>query len=245
MNKYLSKLKIILIVFVVFLTSCTQDKDDYNGEYPELYSIAINSLLGAEGYHFGERKIPPNLKVIEEDEYGRKLYTYSEYNTVSAYSLIISQKSDDDYAYFYPDYNFISKSKGDFSGVEIEDLKKKNDWDKGIDVEKCIRVKITRKKGLSPIDDEDIIELYKKAFGKDALSIKSARQAIWFFIADDYGRSMYLGYGENKSYCVMLINPDGSYDEETWLMFLQDPNNYQDELKAFKELNDWNEPWTS
>ena len=48
----------------------------------------------------------------------------------------------------------------------IEELKKKNDWGKEIDIEKCIRVKITRKKDLSPIDDEDIIELYKKISAK-------------------------------------------------------------------------------
>jgi len=48
----------------------------------------------------GEVKIPPSLKVIEQDEYGRNLYTYTEHKPVSAYSLIISQKSNDDYAYF-------------------------------------------------------------------------------------------------------------------------------------------------
>jgi len=127
----------------------------------------------------------------------------------------------------------------------IEELKKKNDWGKEIDIEKCIRVKITRKKDLSPIDDEDIIELYKKDFGKDDFSIKSARQAIWFFMADDYGRSIYFAHGKNQSDCVMLINPDGSYTENKCIMELQDSKNYQEELKAFKELNDWNEPLTS
>ncbi|MDR0516579.1 MAG: hypothetical protein LBH25_05990 [Fibromonadaceae bacterium] len=38
----------------------------------------------------------------------------------------------------------------------------------------------------------------------------------------------------------MFFQPDGSYDEKNGFMELTDLNNYQDDLKAFKELNNWN-----
>ncbi len=243
MYKCLSKLKITLIIFVVFLTSCTQDKDDYNGEYPELYSTAIHSLLGTFGYGSSERRFDSQIAILEEDEYGRKLFSYYENTRISTYSLIINQKSDDEYTYFYPDYNFISNSENIFSEMEIEGLKKKNDWGKEIDVNKCDKRKITRNKATGQVSEKNLTELYKKALGNDA----SSSPTIKYFTSDKYGRSIYSGFGQfsSKRNAVMLFNPDGSYTENKCIMELPDLNNYQDELKAFKELNDWNEPWTS
>jgi len=37
----------------------------------------------------------------------------------------------------------------------------------------------------------------------------------------------------------MFFQPDGSYDENRDIMELKELQRYQDELKAFKELNDW------
>ena len=44
--------------------------------------------------------------------------------------------------------------------------------------------------------------------------------------------------------CVLAIifNPDGSYDEETCVLELNDFYHEQDRLKEFKELNGWNQP---
>jgi len=40
----------------------------------------------------------------------------------------------------------------------------------------------------------------------------------------------------------MMFQPDGSYDEVDGVLELTDLFNYQDELKAFKESNNWNQP---
>lgn len=57
---------------------------------------------------------------------------------------------------------------------------------------------------------------------------------------------MYVGTNRSRRlsdksrYVVMFFQPDGSYDEKNGFMELTDLNNYQDDLKAFKELNNWN-----
>ena len=248
------------IVFGIFLVFWSMyippGRRLYQGENPELYSIAINSVLGATGSAFDSS--PRNLAktiIIDEDSYGRKMFFYSERKMISTYSLHISQTSDDEYVWFYPDYNFISTSEGNpytksteeirsfFLAEDIEKLKEKNDWNMKINLDKCVKVEIVREKAQGSLEKAQILPLFQKVLGHSSPS-------IIYFITDDYGRSMYLGSGRFLSNdgpgfdkrIVMLFNPDGSYDENKSYFELTDLFNYQKELKQFKELNNWNQP---
>ena len=244
----LIELFIILIVISICLAGCRGRSGDYLGEHPELYSVAINSVLYTRGYILSERRISPELTLLEEDSFGRKMFTYSENLPVSTYSLIIAQTNDDDYVYYYPDYNFISASKNHFPKEDREKLKDFNDWGKEIDINKCVRVEIVRKKNDSPISNTQLEELYNIAFREDGINNKQ----FTFLSTDSYGRSIYVTLGKraehNQSmvtkyrYMLLLFDPDGSYDESRCIMELTDLYNYQDDLKAFKERNDWNMP---
>ncbi|MCL2518747.1 MAG: hypothetical protein FWF15_09310, partial [Oscillospiraceae bacterium] len=87
---------IIVIISIVSLSSCIPSwlkrRRIYEGEYPELYSIAINTLLGARGYGYSEQPFEPVIEIVDEDDYCRKLFIYFENSSISTYSLIISQK---------------------------------------------------------------------------------------------------------------------------------------------------------
>jgi hypothetical protein len=48
---------------------------------------------------------------------------------------------------------------------------------------------------------------------------------------------------DNPRHVVMLFQPDSSLDEERGVMELYDTHNYQTELREFKELNGWNQPF--
>ena len=233
----------IIVILALILLGCfgSRNTDDYRGDYPELYSIAIHSLLGSTGYGFSERKFDSEITIVEEDNSGRKMFLYFENTIVSTYSIIISQKVDDNYSYFYPDYNFISAADNDFSEEAIEGLKIKNDWDMPINTGKCVKVEIVRKKAEGPVSGGTLLELNSKALGDDAYNHLSS---IDFLTTDDYNRSIYFGYGEvgSERYIVMLFKPDGTYDESKCVMELTDLYSYQDELKEFKDLNDWNKP---
>lgn len=245
---------IFISLFAIFLVGCDSTKN--KGEYPELYSIAVNSLLGVLGYNsHGD----VSIEIIEEDSFGRKLFSYSEGET---YSLLISQKTNEPYVYYYPDYNFISKKwEGEgtsFTKEEVEDLKRKNDWDKELNESKSIKVEITRKKTKTEIhiEDKDFETIFKSvAQSKGYKGNDTIFRSAIYCTSDMYGRALYYAWGVGRDVngegvnqhslymdlkLIIIFNPDGSYNIDTSIMELSDMYNYQDALKAFKELNKWN-----
>ena len=72
----ISKL-ILLVSCILSLASCYIRKYEYLGDYPELYSVAVNSLLGAEGFQsagiIGREGLEPAISILERDNYGRVL----------------------------------------------------------------------------------------------------------------------------------------------------------------------------
>jgi hypothetical protein len=68
-----------------------------------------------------ENTVESILKIIEEDNYGRKLYFYYENRRVSTHTLVVSQKSDDKYAYYYPDNNYISMYSEDLDYFKVSE----------------------------------------------------------------------------------------------------------------------------
>jgi hypothetical protein len=223
-------------------------RPEYAGEHPELFSVAVNSILGAEGYGTSEIQHPPELIVQEEDSYGRTLFFYAEMKAISTYNLVICQKSNSEFAYFYPDYNFISSQNRTFSNEEIEALKIKNDWGKELSEKKCIKVDIVREKEVKSIEFNALREMYRDTLGDDAFPFDDSY--VSSFITDDYRRCIYIGYGkygerDHPSVAIMMLNPDGTCDPEAGAMELTDLYEYQDTLLDFKERNGWNEELTA
>ena len=269
-NRYIA---ITIIVLVVLLKAGCESTDySYRGDYPELFSVAINSILGTRGFIQTSRVFNPDIKVVDIDDYGRVLFLYHEGGGISTINLVISQKSDDEYVYFYPHHNFISiasmvSGRGfwyylnnppmpieeSFTREAIEELKRRNDWNQPLNLDNAIRTKIVNIKAdsVGPISNRVFNQAYVLAFEGDARE----RPAPSFFIADKYGRSLYLagGYAGSRTgsgvihgfrFIVLLFQPDGSFDVERGVMELHDLQQYQNELKAFMELNGWNEPWS-
>ena len=259
-------LAITVLVVILLATGCRFDDSQYyyTGEHPELFSIAINSILGTRGYIFDHVITNSDVRVVEHDDFGRTLFLYSEASNISSRSLVISQKSDDEYVYYIPHYHFISVSNfvnqdlsRDFTTVEgvefpteeIEELKIRNNWNQELDLESTVRVRIVTRKydQTGPIDNRTLGRYYDIALGEFALGRPSVR--INFCFTDDYGRSIYTAWGRhstltgNRVRKLMLFQPDGSLDESRGFMELRDLQRYQSELREFKELNDWNQPW--
>jgi len=85
----------------------------YVCDYPELFSVALASVLGTGsdiGWYY------PDIIILEEDDYGRILFEYDEEFLYP--SLLIIQRVEDGYAYFYPHYNFILSAQRGFSWAE-------------------------------------------------------------------------------------------------------------------------------
>ena len=258
-NRFKKKVAVGITIFSLAcaLTGCRFT--GYEGEYPALYTEAVNSLLSVRGYNSHDDAI---VEIIEEDAFGRVLFSYyldkSHYCGERIFGYLICQKVDETYVYYYPDYNYILNERNHvdipFSEEEIEDLKTKNDWGEEINEERFIKYEITRKKKEPnvKIEKKDYQVLIKKVamdHGRIVDESKAYPSPV-YLTSDSYGRMLFyvevdLGnsYKWNTEYILAIIfNPDGSYDEETCVLELNDFYHEQDRLKEFKELNGWNQP---
>ena len=257
--------RLVVVGITIFLFFCTLTgcnlllPTGYSGEHPALYTEAVNSLLSVLGWHsHGDSRV----KIMEEDAFGRVLFSYyddkSDYCGEDIFAYLICQKVDETYVYYYPDYNYILNEWNHvdipFSEEEIEDLKRKNDWGKEINEEKFIKYEITREKKKPNVKIED--KKFQAIFNKVAMNHGRIvdESTIYpytrYLTSDSYGRMIYYAEAslpnnhiEGIGYILAIIfNPDGSYDEETCVLELNDFYHEQDRLKEFKELNGWNQP---
>jgi len=261
-------LKVAVFVIAVayttsLLTGCAgrRGQEDYRGEYPELFSVAINSLLGARGYWTSEIRHEAGITIIAEDAYGRIMFSYWERSGISTQSRLIMQKSDESHAYFYPNFNFVSIApeqlirhydengrfyRASFPEEMIEDLKKLNDWGLPLEPERMVSVEIVRTKSSGPFGRNELRDAYRFALGDYA---HNRHVHYVFFRTDEFGRSIYLFSrwssmvaSTDNRHSVVLFLPDGTFDENIGVMRLTDFFNYQSQLASFKELNNWNMP---
>jgi hypothetical protein len=258
---------ILMLLIILSLTSCGAFDDlltpgriefEYTGEYPELYSVAINSILGTLG-HGGvpgptDRALQPNIRILDEDDYGRVLFFYDEgVSRLSPYmknlNLIIIQKAEGNYAYFYPYYNFNSSSyennRWEFTDEDIETLKEGNSWNQKLSEDsEFVRVRIARRKEDGPVSFEQLVQLYRLVFPDivSGPSVRNMDERMVFLRMDNYGRSIFLsvGAGDNQGkYFAILLQPDHSLDLETGVLEIVNHTSYQTELRLFKEANGW------
>lgn len=173
---------------------------------------------------------------------------------------MISQKSDDENVYYYEDLCFEAlKKRSDFDDEMEAALKERNDWNKPIDEDKltCRRIlKRVEKKfdyyeTRAPINisasREPINEILRSHV--DVGEYESIASEL--FDKDSFGRGLYFirciikrGGSWIDSYgpaYFMMIEPDGTYDESSFIIEV-DAYNYWEDLMEFKELHNWNEP---
>ena len=264
-------LSVCLLFCSVQLCGCS-DYKEYEGEYKDLYTEACYSLICHEGFLRSEDIHQSAIDLIEEDNYGRKLFSYYEeqwYSTADGQkyilSLLICQKSDDDYVYYYPDINYysvttqyinvghydshrpthVSDPLSKFKEEEIYAIKMKNDWNKEFREEKCIREKIITNKKEIEIDKTLLDGICNDILSKEDYSHLASYR---FLCEDEYGRKIY-GFNlivrsrEYHRYFAVILNPDMTYDRQTFSVEIYGPFNCQNELQELKLKNNWDMPY--
>lgn len=251
MKRIISFLMAISIVLVATSCDCFSC---YKGNNIELWTVALNSLLGVSGFE------SDGILILEEDNFGRRMFAYNGYSSNGhILAVLISQKTTDDKSYFidgvnsvicqieqdYPtkpiDEGLISEH---FTKEQLDKLKEENDWNKEIDEGKLFGVKITRMK-----PDPVPIRKQRKAFStaSDENDFDSGYSTL--LATDKNGKLLYYMRGNRyndekddyeftKSYLVML-DKNGNLIEETGIEELKDLWNYREQLKKFKESNNW------
>ena len=169
-------------------------------------------------------------------------------------SIVISQMSDERYAYFYFLNNFAIFSEeemdlfadrrtwiGDVVWPEdvVTELKERNSWNQPINPDRMTRVEITRRKpDIRPVSDENIRSGIGQALERDTF-IGRLSNVILFSI-DNYGRSIhYADFRAFTGHTVFLFCADGSFINFKGNL---NPYNYRDQLLEFMQQNNWNMP---
>lgn len=243
------KYVLLIICFAFILVGFTGCQyKGYSGKRVDLFTAAVNSILWNHGYSFlSDRITSPELKIIEEDEYGRTLFTYYErwYSNLTFSSLIISQGNLDGEVYYYEDCNFLIKQQErytsnllPFSQEEIEYLKDLNDWGKEVDFQKCVKKKIDKRKQSLPVDKKIIVDKVVVQFN---LTDKRYSSYADYYTSDIKGNYIIYGsaerYSENEYiFFAAMLTPDNEIID--WFV-PADPYNYQEEFKIFKDKNGW------
>ncbi len=271
MKNLFIRIKALLLIFAMIVSSllvtgCVYR--GYDGDYPELCSVAWESIPTLSGFASnGEALYDATVEILETDDYGRILFSYTEdcmdYDGVGYYVLIM-QRTDGEKAYYYPDdcymFTFLEEEDAliDIDSDEIKELKELNDWDKPLDESKCEGTDIIRKKpdGNIKVNNnyfEDIVREYHENSGR-YIHPKNISFVHYFRfgIGDDYGREMYVVYTRFEEFTektetnyeyvfLVVVNPDKSYDPQT-VVILEDLANPRDEVKQIKAQTGWNTP---
>jgi hypothetical protein len=174
-KKNYCKLLLIVLVSVVFLSSC-RDIYLYRQDHPELNSMAVESIIGSTSSEMNR------VVVLDRDSYGRTLFAFMgysiygfEFQNPHILAIVISQQSDDQYVFYYDSKNYIATTidsnnydilNGDlgiyFSDDAIDELKSRNSWNQPIKDSQLFRISVTRKKVCAVTRQE--IRRYERLF---------------------------------------------------------------------------------
>lgn len=266
-------ISVVTACSLLMLSAC-RDIGRYYGEHPELYTVAVNSILGLGGGESG------TAIVVDEDSYGRILFAYIDSADLAGKSVnksyytcafLVVQQTDEGYVYYYPDYNFLALewvygSPNESYGARVErviqennlddqlqELQDRNDWGKPLAIEKCVKYRVSiyernKEEGYDLVSDEAKQVALKQVAGRH--DIVNTKYHFNYLTSDQSNRHIFTfrTMVENGTYTgsyVVMFNEDGSFDPHTGIMKIEDPWNYQDELVEFKKKNGWETPFAS
>ena len=238
----------------------------YKGDYPDLYTVAVNNFFGCNGYIANENPFDPDINVIETDSYGRVLFTYDEWmNDLDGTDLVacfVMQHSDGEYVSYYEDGCALIYPRPDDTMTPPEDeltaLKERNDWDLPLDDAKCTQKRITTRHESAIADYGELLETITNTYAEQLIP-ESGERTIYrysrFSTADAYGRELYCvfalsrdrygdGLGNLASvtdyyHFAVIIPPDGSHDMQTCIRPITSFLEGNSVLSQFKTDNDW------
>lgn len=240
----------LLIVLSIVLTACTYE--EYGGDFSNLYTVAINSVLWLNGYSWSADFVcDPQIEIIDIDEFGRTIFTYHEKHykgsDLSFTALIVSQGSNEREVFYYEDINFIIKKQPlpaqnveMFSDEEIECLKSINDWNQQIKHDKCVKKEITKSKSQIPHEQE-----IKKQIEEEFDFADNKYLLFMDYMINDSTDSKFIIYGyvwkseTDGIYFIGLVETENNTFKKLNMLCPIDVYNYNAEFIEFKNANNW------
>ena len=222
----------VLLILILLLSSCRTEMSDFTAMGATAF-FAVPSV--------GEldmRDVDDVSEEIEKDEYGRVLYLYRGYCGLAKEDkeiLIIYQKHDDDYVYYYEDICYMFAAP---STENIESIKAINDWGCPLDESKMSRRRVrvslwNRLNTTSSLTRWDVEQSISEEIGLDihAIDIDDVSpigQEAYFVILKNASGKLYYGY-----YAIV----DSSYKAK--IMRIDSFEDFLQKLRPFKQECGW------
>ena len=233
--KYTQKKVVVLLMIVSSIlcsTACIQQTNTNGLAICGPYAVPGMLCVDLKGHSY-------SCEILETDAENRTLYRYTAQNLIMDHQetvLVICQKIDSRFVYFYEDICYSSDSTED---TDIETLKAKNDWNYPLDEEKMSRRPI----GVS--FDQYLIMDNQLDYGQilsrickeaDILSAQIIELGILDY--DSCGHELYyLSFEQSGTISKYLLIVDANYE----LSFLELENDIIDilELLQLKHDSGW------
>ena len=247
-----ARLPLVLLLALALTTCGGCTYRGYSGDRADLYTVAIHSVLWNNGHSFSaDRYTDPQIEIVDRDAYGRTLFTYREkyYNGggVSFSALVVCQSSNETEAYYYEDVNYIVKEQAayaqdvePFGQDEIAQLKASNDWGQELDLDRCVKQRLTVRKPDVPFEKEI------KSKITDEFQLADEEYALFLdFLTRDSERSAFILYGyirkgDEEGVCfICLATEEGETLKEVHFLVPSDPYACRSEFIAFKQEHHW------
>jgi hypothetical protein len=192
-------------------------------------------------------------EIIETDDYGRKLFAISYSVRPFIIATCVMQKSDDQNVYYYDNVSYLCTEKyKSYSQEQIIKLKEDNDWNKPLDATKMIKRELVNHATLQmERKPSNSMEEAQNAFYEKIEKNDKMMTFIQFFDYSTTGQELFLvsrqdnksinggyDYGPFDDY-LMILNADGTYDPENYLIKVADLNHSNEPLTEIKEKNGW------
>ena len=223
-------LSVFLCIVCLLLSSCSSN--------PEHFAMLSTASFAVPCMFRSDMK-GGRYEVLEEDDYGRILFSVQDYCILSGddeTATVIMQKYDRRYVYFYEDICYTLDS---FSET-VDELKERNDWEKPLDEAKMSRRRVQYSlDNYLQLDSESefnrIMTKWKMRLAIDGASI------VNYSITDFNGtHGLYVIVLETKEkekeYYFSIID-DSSYEDA--YEKIDDLSDYREELISFKESCGW------
>lgn len=248
--KKIVTLSLLNLFILLCITGCKYK--GYSGDYPNLYTVAINSVLWNNGHSFSADKYADSkIEIIDEDKYGRIMFTYYEKYyagaDISFSALIICQYSNEKEVFYYEDINYIVKEQTkyaqsikEFEDEEIEQLKTVNDWNREINFDKCIKKEITKTKPNIPYEKE-----VKNKITEEFNLNNESYNLFVNFLTSDSNDTNFIIYGfinissEDGIYFIGLVENDKESLSDIKFLVPLSVYDYKTEFIEFKINNKW------
>lgn len=207
-----------------------------------------------------------SVGIVQKEE-GRKVFFYPEKSTISA--RIPDNHYDID-NHTYSELGLVQLMYSVLSVFEIEEFKTENDWNLPINENKLDSTEITKYTISARWEHrKDSVNLNQHQWEEQICALAHKNGHVFddnekfyfsytnYMATDDYGRKLYYvegyyyEYPENNSNIyyvrhylemIAIINPDETFNSETFMVELKDKANYQEQIHDLKIANGWNQP---